>query len=49
MEEMSYNPREMTIENVEIKNGKYLVKFPFLEIPVEIGDTYYQNYFQPKS
>jgi hypothetical protein len=46
MGEIRYNPDEIAIENVEIKNGKYLVKFPFLEVPVEVGHSYYRQYFQ---
>lgn len=46
MEELRYNPSQITIENVEVQNGKYLVKFPFLDIPVEVGKSYYKSYFQ---
>lgn len=34
------------VETIGTKNGKYLVKFPFLDIPVEVGENYYKTFLQ---
>ncbi|WP_235296292.1 hypothetical protein [Portibacter marinus] len=44
MEPNKYDSTAKPAETIGIKDGKYLVKFPFLDIPVEIGDHYYKKH-----
>ena len=36
------------MELVEVTNGKYLVKFPFLDVPVEMSESYYNSIIEAK-
>ncbi|WP_235294686.1 hypothetical protein [Portibacter lacus] len=46
MENIRNYPDGMEIEEVEERDGKYLMKFPFLEVPVEVGQNFYKTFFE---
>lgn len=46
MEQIKYYSESMLVEMLGKKDGKYYFKFPFLDIPVEVGDQFYRKYLE---
>lgn len=49
MEEKNLNQEVQDFENISTTKGKYKVKFPFLDVPVEMNETFYNQLLKKKN